>query len=924
MSSIQYRKNGDRMRGEWRSALRVLTALAALCGPAAAQNAVVTISGPPGNVLVHGSAQFAAAVTDAAGTPLDGSGLSWATSDSTVATIAASGMILGVAPGDVMVTASDANTGASASQVLHVVPASLTIQALSVPVHVGDSLKLSAAAMDAAGKPIPGIAFQFRSGEPAVAAISSDGTLTGAGEGFTTIEARIPSVTADPSLIATMAVHILPRPAYQINKLLSTGTTGTGVIAAVSSVSAVNSSEIGAIATLTNGGQAALLIENGKTTALAVTGQVLPNAGRMVVRIDSVSANARGDVALLIEYPSQWCNASVILFPHGQPEQELGAANCNNGLYPRSLASNGTVIYRFNDQILSAGAAGSPTLLFSIATQPATKDPVQSVNDFSPSRIGTFVLNTYRASGTHAYLYFDGKNLTQVFKDSDSIGGVVPINIDMPVGSDDGTFYTRVNGTNLEMLAQIAPGPTTRLIVNTNPVPGGTLGWIGSIVDAASGGVLMEADLNTNPYHSAVAVWNGKVLTEFAPLAGWGALMAGAMLSNGTAVVSGLLKGDTAITPLRAVSSSAASAVLIPAGTALAQTVPAAVDWHYGPRGGGPSGIVFRGAGDAIVSVASTVQVLASVGSTLPNGQVALWIGAAMGNQSGDLVFTAGYSTGNVVVRYRGGKLETLIDTAVTGAGPGLSTLSWANNYRGRYLAMNSRGDVAAASGYNPGGQYDIVLFDSFGAHLVAQLNTPAPGGGNFTNFQDLALDDSGRIVFSAQTSDGKSAVYFWDGNTLQRLIGIGDPGPSGLPVNEVSNVSGGGSGFVILLAFGNYQVRELRYFDGANMRVLQSTDTTFLDGTGISYFWENEATVSDDGDAHMMAATQDTGTGIYAHRSDGRDLIVARSRDALPAGERLIMPLSVGSSSGGRIYFTADVVIKGVEMLVLYEAIPQ
>ena len=72
------------------------------------------------------------------------------------------------------------------------------------------------------------------------------------------------------------------------------------------------------------------------------------------------------------------------------------------------------------------------------------------------------------------------------------------------------------------------------------------------------------------------------------------------------------------------------------------------------------------------------------------------------------------------------------------------------------------------------------------------------------------------------------------------------------------------------------------------------------------------------------MAETQDSLTGVYVHNTAGKDLVGARSRDPLPGGEWLIMPLSVSSTSTGQIYFTADVLLNGVETLALYRATPQ
>src|SRR5262249_15164180 len=162
-------------------------------------------------------------------------------------------------------------------------------------------------------------------------------------EGWTTLTASIAAASNDPALVATIPVQVLPLAVYKLKKVVSTeqtASTSTGVFSALSAVSA---SEVAGITTLANGNQAAILMEGAKLTPLAVVGQVLPNAGRMVLRIDGISANSKGDVALLIEYPSQWCSATVILFPHGKPEQEIGAANCNNGLYSASLAENDSI-----------------------------------------------------------------------------------------------------------------------------------------------------------------------------------------------------------------------------------------------------------------------------------------------------------------------------------------------------------------------------------------------------------------------------------------------------------------------------------------------------------------------------------------------------------------------------------------------------
>ena len=86
--------------------------------------------------------------------------------------------------------------------------------------------------------------------------------------------------------------------------------------------------------------------------------------------------------------------------------------------------------------------------------------------------------------------------------------------------------------------------------------------------------------------------------------------------------------------------------MILASGSAFPQPAPAGIDWHYSSRGGSASQLPIHAAGEAVVAVDSAVRTLAVVGAPLPNGKVATWIGGAISNSAGDIVFTAGYSTG--------------------------------------------------------------------------------------------------------------------------------------------------------------------------------------------------------------------------------------------------------------------------------------
>ena len=900
--------------------LAVFAVLAAGC--LAAQSVVVTVQAVSPKVLVNGTARVGAAITAIDGTPLDPSTLTWASSDSTIATVSAAGLVTGRAPGDAQIGVTDSTTGTTASTLLHVVPASMSLQLSTATLAAGDTAQLSASALDAAGKAIPSLRFQYRSGETSVATVSSDGAVSGVSEGFVTIEAAIAGVANDPALVATTRVHVLPKPRYKIRTVISTATPSPTTIAAVTTVNAAGPAAIGAIVTLANGGQAAVLIEGAKTKVIAAAGQPLPATGRLVLRIDGISTNSRGDIALLIEYPTQWCSASVFLFPHGQSEIELGAANCNNGLAPHSLAEDGSVLFLQSDQVWSASASLPPTLLFSLATQPALKDAMRGVNSFAAGG-GAFLVGGALSSGATGYLWSDGKNFTQVYRSGDPVRNAPSFSMDTPAGSAAGLFYARANLNGYEALVQLGAFGLKTLLMTGDDVTGGKLGWIHSVTDASAAGVLFAGDFNfPGNYHTAAAFWKDNVTTEITPLAGSGSIVSGALPSDGVPLVSAVLKTDSKIPGLRALPPQSDPRLILASGASFPQPAPAGIDWHYPSRGGSATVLPVRASGEAVVAVAAdgTVHTLAVIGAPLPNGKVATWIGGAISNTAGDIVFTAGYSTGSELIRYRGGQLETLQDTAVPGI-TSLSSVAWFNSYRGRYLATNNRGDVVHQSGFS-GNVSQIVLIAGGVPKLVAAQNTASPAGVGYSGFNTTAVDDSGRVLYTATTVDGKVGVYFWDGNTVQRVIGTGDQTPSGT-VNEVSNIAGAGQGFLIMLAFDNYRARELRYFDG-HMRTLESTDTSLLDGTGLNYFWMYEATLSTNGDAHYQAQTQDGGAGVYARRADGTLAVVARSRDPLPGGEWLIFPLTVSSSASGEVWFTAYTWNNGVPSLALYLATPQ
>src|SRR5215210_1851425 len=74
--------------------------------PDPAPVAQVTVTGPATEVQVGQTLQLTASAQDAAGAPLEGRTFAWTTSDETLATVSSAGLVSGVAPGSVEISAT--------------------------------------------------------------------------------------------------------------------------------------------------------------------------------------------------------------------------------------------------------------------------------------------------------------------------------------------------------------------------------------------------------------------------------------------------------------------------------------------------------------------------------------------------------------------------------------------------------------------------------------------------------------------------------------------------------------------------------------------------------------------------------------------------------------------------------------------------
>jgi hypothetical protein len=110
-------------------------------------------------------------------------------------------------------------------------------------------------------------------------------------------------------------------------------------------------------------------------------------------------------------------------------------------------------------------------------------------------------------------------------------------------------------------------------------------------------------------------------------------------------------------------------------------------------------------------------------------------------------------------------------------------------------FAVNRQGQGVIVS--NP----RLYRFDGTNISLLADNTTEAPEGGSFTSWSEVAIDERGRVLALAATSNGLSGLFLYDGSWRAALI-LGRFRMTGasLPVSHVVRIRSAGDRFFALL----------------------------------------------------------------------------------------------------------------------------
>ena len=218
--------------------------------------ASVEVTPATANISVGGTVQLTAVAKDSAGRILSGRPMSWISSNTQIATVAA-GLVAGVAAGTAFVVASTEGKSDTATITVTFVPvAAVTVSPSSTSVFVGANVQLTATTRDANGNTLTGRSISWASSNTAVATVNTTGRVTGVAAGSATITATSEGINGTSAISVQAPPPPPPPPPPGTTCLAQSGPTITvsGVLTTWGNTSMAASTKVDATAAIFSGG----------------------------------------------------------------------------------------------------------------------------------------------------------------------------------------------------------------------------------------------------------------------------------------------------------------------------------------------------------------------------------------------------------------------------------------------------------------------------------------------------------------------------------------------------------------------------------------------------------------------------------------------------------------------------------------------
>ena len=149
--------------------------------------------------------RLSAEVRDQNGRAMPGATVTWTSSDPSVVSVDASGLVTAAGDGTATVTAASGSASGTATVSVEQSVERVTVTPDSAALVVGDTVRMSAAAFDALGNEVAGASFTWSSGDTLVATVDSSGLATGIATGAVEITATSSGLEGRARLVVAVA-----------------------------------------------------------------------------------------------------------------------------------------------------------------------------------------------------------------------------------------------------------------------------------------------------------------------------------------------------------------------------------------------------------------------------------------------------------------------------------------------------------------------------------------------------------------------------------------------------------------------------------------------------------------------------------------------------------------------------------------------
>ena len=336
-------------------------------------NAVIVT--PAQLVVQEGStATLTVQVLDNLGAEIPNSVVTFTTSDASVATVSSAGVVTGVMPGKVTISAtSGGKTGTADVTVTPTPVASVVVSPAQPYIVVGRTITLTAQALSANGQALSGRTVMWSSSTPSIADVSSSGVVTGMSVGSTVIFASIDgvlgwtnvNVIAIPVASVTVSPATTSVPIGQTSQLTAelrdaSGNILTGrVVSWSSSQSAVAAVNGAGVVTGVSAGTATITATSEGQVGTATVTVVAPGVRTVTITPSSATISPFGGTVAL---------TATVRDPSGAIINSSVTWTTNNALIA-TVSSNGTVTGHLPGTATITAKSGSATATATITVK---------------------------------------------------------------------------------------------------------------------------------------------------------------------------------------------------------------------------------------------------------------------------------------------------------------------------------------------------------------------------------------------------------------------------------------------------------------------------------------------------------------------------------------------------------------------------